>query len=240
MDTLFAALSAGSPRRGAIAELTTTGAERRVSRRRGESVKTRSGFCAVLATITVIACGYGGTRIAPNALVVRNGAVFDGTGAPPIVDGVVVVAGERILAVGEAAAFQIPENVTVVDAGGGTILPGIINSHTHSTHDPVVRRAFLTDGVTAVCNLGTRSSDFPSSTAPRWPRSCTTWIGCQPLQQPWENPTSSPSSWPAIGPVTRPSRSTSMGTTFCHTSRVRPTRRPATVPGVRAADEREP
>jgi len=115
----------------------------------------------VLAAITVIGCGYGGTRIPANALVVRNGVVVDGTGAPPIVNGAVVVVGERILAVGEAAAFQLPEDVTVIDAGGGTILPGIINSHTHSTHDPAVRRAFLTDGVTAVCNLGTTLERLP-------------------------------------------------------------------------------
>jgi len=121
----------------------------------------RYGLCLALAIITVVGSGRKAFRIAEDALVVRNGTVIDGTGAPPIVDGVVVVEGERIRAVGRAATFRIPEDATVVDAAGGTILPGVINSHTHSTHDPAVRRAFLTDGVTTVCNLGTSLDRLP-------------------------------------------------------------------------------
>jgi enamidase len=118
-------------------------------------MQTRHGLCLALAALTGIACAHNNVRIPENALVMRNGTVIDGTGRPPIVNGLVVVQGQRILAVGEAVAFDIPEGVTVVDAGGGTILPGVVNSHTHSTHDPAVRRAFLIDGVTTVCNLGT-------------------------------------------------------------------------------------
>jgi imidazolonepropionase-like amidohydrolase len=111
-------------------------------------------LCLVLVALTAIACAHNDVRISENALVVRNGTVIDGTGGPPIVDGLVVVKDQRIVAVGEAVDFNVPEGVTVVDAGGGTILPGVINSHTHSTHYPAVRRAFLVDGVTTVCNLG--------------------------------------------------------------------------------------
>jgi imidazolonepropionase-like amidohydrolase len=143
-------------------------------------MKTRSGLCVVLATITVIACKHDSTRIPANALVVRNGVVIDGTGALPIVDGVVVVEGERIRTVGSAATFRIPEDATVVDAAGGTILPGVINSHTHSTHDPAVRRAFLTDGVTTVCNLGTtldRLPVFDEASVPEGPAARAYWAG---------------------------------------------------------------
>jgi enamidase len=93
--------------------------------------------------------------------VVTNGMVIDGTGGPAVLDGVVVVLEDRIVEVGEASAFQIPRDAEVVDAGGGTILPGVINSHTHSTHDPEARRAFLIDGVTTVCNLGTSLDRLP-------------------------------------------------------------------------------
>jgi enamidase len=143
-------------------------------------VNTRYGFYGVLVTIAVVACASNGKRIPANALVVRNGTVLDGTGAPPIVDGLVVVDGERILAVGEAAAIRIPEDARIVDAGGGTILPGVINSHTHSTHDPAVRRAFLTDGVTTVCNLGTtleRLPLFDSASVSEGPAARGYWAG---------------------------------------------------------------
>jgi imidazolonepropionase-like amidohydrolase len=143
-------------------------------------VSTIYRLCTALVPIAVVGCGYGGTRIPENALVVRNGAIIDGTGGPPIADGAVVVQGERIVAVGEAATFQIPEDARVVDADGGSILPGVINSHTHSTHDPAVRRAFLTDGVTTVCNLGTsldRLPLFDEASVPEGPAARGYWAG---------------------------------------------------------------
>jgi imidazolonepropionase-like amidohydrolase len=135
-------------------------------------MQARHGLSLALAVSTGIACAHRQMHLPENALVVRNGTVIDGTGRPPIVNGLVVVQGQRILAVGDASAFDVPEGVTVVDAGGGTILPGIINSHTHSTHDPAVRRAFLVDGVTTVCNLGTtleRLPLFDSASVPEGP-----------------------------------------------------------------------
>jgi imidazolonepropionase-like amidohydrolase len=124
-------------------------------------MQTRHVLWLALAALAGIACVHNDVRIPKNALVVRNGTVIDGTGRPPIVNGLVVVQGQRILAVGEAVDFDVPEGIAVVDAGGGTILPGVINSHTHSTHDPAVRRGFLIDGVTTVCNLGTTLERFP-------------------------------------------------------------------------------
>jgi imidazolonepropionase-like amidohydrolase len=121
----------------------------------------RNKLCLALAAIAVVGCGNDGMLVPDEALVVLNGAVVDGTGSPPIANGAVVVRGERIVAVGEAASFRVPENARVVDAAGGTILPGIINSHTHSTHNASVRRTFLTDGVTTVCNLGTTLDRLP-------------------------------------------------------------------------------
>lgn len=135
-------------------------------------MQLRRVIVLALALLMGIGCGPGGVKVPSSALVVRNGTVIDGTGRPPIVNGAVVVQGQRILAVGEALAFVIPEGAEVLDAGGGTILPGIINSHTHSTHDPAVRRTFLVDGVTTVCNLGTTLARFPlfgSASGPEGP-----------------------------------------------------------------------
>ncbi|UCC82157.1 MAG: amidohydrolase family protein [Gemmatimonadota bacterium] len=118
-------------------------------------------LCTVLLSVALAACAAGGTRVPGDALVIRNGTVIDGTGRAPIADGVLVIQGDRIVAVGEAADFEIPQSATVLDAGGGSILPGIINSHTHSTDVAAVRRAFLTDGVTTVCNVGTSLAQLP-------------------------------------------------------------------------------
>lgn len=48
-----------------------------------------------------------------------------------IENGVVLVRGNRILAVGEAGQVQIPAGATQVDISGKTILPGLIDTHAH-------------------------------------------------------------------------------------------------------------
>jgi imidazolonepropionase-like amidohydrolase len=97
-----------------------------------------------------------------DVLVLTNGTVVLGTGAPPIPDGIVVIQQERIAAVGRAADYAVPAGTKVVDAKRGTILPGIINAHVHGTSNPAVRRVyFLLKGVTSVCDMGSRLDEMP-------------------------------------------------------------------------------
>ena len=96
-----------------------------------------------------------------DALVLTNGTVLIGTGAPPIPDGIVVIQQERILAAGRAADYAIPAGTTVVDAKHGTILPGIINAHVHGVSNAAMRRVyFLLKGVTSVCDMGSRLDEM--------------------------------------------------------------------------------
>lgn len=60
--------------------------------------------------------------------------IIDGSGTPPIKDGVLLVAGERIVAVGEREKVSIPTQASVVDVSGKTIMPGMINGHGHVGH----------------------------------------------------------------------------------------------------------
>jgi imidazolonepropionase-like amidohydrolase len=63
--------------------------------------------------------------------VLRARRLFDGTGAAPVTDGVVVVTGDRITAAGPASRVQIPAGARVLDLGDATLLPGFIDAHTH-------------------------------------------------------------------------------------------------------------
>lgn len=54
--------------------------------------------------------------------------VIDGTGAPPIEAGVVLIEGERIAAVGR---IPVPPQAAIVDATGRFLLPGLIDCHVH-------------------------------------------------------------------------------------------------------------
>lgn len=51
-----------------------------------------------------------------------------------IEDGVVLVRGDRIVAVGRRGEVAIPEGARVVDATGKTVVPGFVDAHAHASH----------------------------------------------------------------------------------------------------------
>ena len=57
--------------------------------------------------------------------------LFDGTGADPVENAVVIVMGDRILEVGVRGEIEIPEILPVVDVSGKWIVPGLIDAHIH-------------------------------------------------------------------------------------------------------------
>jgi predicted amidohydrolase YtcJ len=59
------------------------------------------------------------------------GCLIDGTGRPALSDITVVVEGNRITAVGSRRDTRIPGGAEIIDATGKTVVPGLIDSHTH-------------------------------------------------------------------------------------------------------------
>jgi imidazolonepropionase-like amidohydrolase len=57
--------------------------------------------------------------------------IIDGTGKPAIEDGTLVIRDGRIVSVGPSAKVKPPRDAEVVNAGGKTIIPGLINAHGH-------------------------------------------------------------------------------------------------------------
>ena len=69
-------------------------------------------------------------------LIIENGRIVDGKGAPAF-DGSVLVQNGKIAAVGEEADTQaaaIP-NLRRIDATGQTVMPGLIDTHCHLSFD---------------------------------------------------------------------------------------------------------
>ena len=65
----------------------------------------------------------------PRAIV--GGVLIDGTGRPPVKDSVVVIDSDWIVAVGRRGEMAVPGDAEVIDASGRTVLPGLIDAHTH-------------------------------------------------------------------------------------------------------------
>ncbi|HEX9163856.1 MAG TPA: amidohydrolase family protein, partial [Thermoanaerobaculia bacterium] len=61
--------------------------------------------------------------------VLRAARLIDGTGAAPLSNGVVVVTGSKITAVG--SNLPAPAGAKVIDLGDATLMPGLIDAHVH-------------------------------------------------------------------------------------------------------------
>lgn len=109
-----------------------------------------------------------GPRGPDGTIVLRGGRVFDGTGAAAR-PATVVITRNRIARILDAASTDWPRDARVLDVTGRTVMPGLIDMHTHLTYvdppvstedggssaDPTLRavqrlRYFVESGITSV------------------------------------------------------------------------------------------
>ncbi|HPV78133.1 MAG TPA: amidohydrolase family protein, partial [Gemmatimonadaceae bacterium] len=144
----------------------------------------RAILACTLAAFLPVAAAQAQARVATGArptLAVVGGRIIDGYGGPVLENGVILVAGERILAVGREGEVTIPPGTPVIDANGHTVMPGLIDMHVHlhivghgdykrwddlyGTKDasvvmPIAARQLLSAGVTSARDLGARLDDI--------------------------------------------------------------------------------
>ena len=68
-------------------------------------------------------------------LAIRAGKLVDVAAGTVLADQTIIVTGERITSVGPTAAAKVPAGAEVIDLSGQTVLPGLIDMHTHLTAD---------------------------------------------------------------------------------------------------------
>lgn len=73
----------------------------------------------------------------PKIKVIKAGQLLDVASGKVLRDQVIVIRSDLIESVGTAAGTRIPEGAEIVDLSGSTVLPGLIDTHTHLTSDPV-------------------------------------------------------------------------------------------------------
>ncbi len=113
-------------------------------------------------------------------LALVGGRIIDGYEGAPIDDGVILIAGERIVGVGPRAQVAVPAGVPVIDTRGMSVLPGLADMHVHlmilghgdyehwdavyksrfrSEIMPAAARQLLESGVTVARDLGAELGD---------------------------------------------------------------------------------
>ena len=121
------------------------------SRRLGTVAVRSLGFALVLFLITAASPvrGQSATEPTSGSVLIRNVRLFDGERV--LSGNSVLVANGRIARVG--ASISAPAGVSVVDGTGKTLLPGLIDSHTHTWGTALRDAAAL--GVTTVLDMFT-------------------------------------------------------------------------------------
>jgi imidazolonepropionase-like amidohydrolase len=94
------------------------------------------------------------TPAAPHTVVVRARTLIDGTSAQPRANQEILIQGDRITAVYVADTRPPPPGAEVVDLGNSTVLPGLIDCHTH---------IFLQGEVPAAGGYDVQLLKFPAS-----------------------------------------------------------------------------
>jgi imidazolonepropionase-like amidohydrolase len=123
-------------------------------------VRSGSGFaqCAAPAGVTAV----------------RAGRLFDSQAGRMLTNQVVVISGERITGLGPEAQVKIPTGARVIDLSRATVLPGLIDAHTHMFNDPVAgwspermtlmavtnMQADLYAGITSARDMGSHSNGY--------------------------------------------------------------------------------
>ena len=99
------------------------------------------------------------------AILFEAARVIVGDGRPPIENAAFVVSGGRFTQVGRTGDIKAPAGAVVVNLAGKTVMPAIIDTHTHLSQ---TREALINDlrrrpyyGVSAAMSLGQDEGDLP-------------------------------------------------------------------------------
>src|SRR5580700_1375556 len=99
----------------------------------------RSGWLCFLSSILIGVCAAQTPKVsAPAEIAVHAGKVLDVRTGNYLTDQIIWIEGDRIKAIGKAAEIssELPAGAKVIDLSNATVLPGLIDCHTHLTYTP--------------------------------------------------------------------------------------------------------
>ncbi|MDX1563018.1 MAG: amidohydrolase, partial [Gammaproteobacteria bacterium] len=99
-----------------------------------------------------------GNVAAQDVQVVRGATIIPGGACAAFEDGIIVIEGDEIAAVGPAASTAVPGDAVVIDAEGQYVIAGLADMHVHLEYfeTPAYLGLFVANGVTTVRSMDGR------------------------------------------------------------------------------------
>jgi imidazolonepropionase-like amidohydrolase len=94
----------------------------------------------------------------PSRIILRAGKVLDVKSGKTLTDQAIVIEGDKIVGVGAASAGQARAGATVINLPNATVLPGLIDAHTHLTYAPSFGYESLAISVPREALIGARNA----------------------------------------------------------------------------------
>jgi len=85
----------------------------------------------IIASAVAVAASIAVTRAQSNAIAIVGATIIDGNGGTPVRDGVVIVNGNKISAVGMRTSVPVPAGAQIVDGNGKFVVPGLADTNVH-------------------------------------------------------------------------------------------------------------
>jgi len=86
-----------------------------------------------LLPILILACAamFAQSNVAPDVIIIHAGKLIDGHSNQPLTNQAILVQGNRIISVSDEAATPAIQGAKEIDLRNATVLPGLIDTHTH-------------------------------------------------------------------------------------------------------------
>jgi imidazolonepropionase-like amidohydrolase len=121
-------------------------------------------YLPLLGLLAICACGPPTPEPATDAVVFEGARLIVGDGSTPIENATFVVEGGQFVQVGPTDEIETPDGAAHVDLAGMTVMPAIIDTHTHLSQErdalieDLRRRAYY--GIGAAMSLGQDTGDL--------------------------------------------------------------------------------
>jgi len=119
-----------------------------------QSQKVISSCLTLLALVVCVSA----QTTTPRHVIVRAGRLLDVKTGKTLSDQTIVIEDDKIVSVGAGAAVHAPADATIINLSNATVLPGLIDAHTHLTFNPTFGYESLAISVPREALIGARNA----------------------------------------------------------------------------------